>query len=62
LAGQERNYETKRWKRVQQNFSKPLAMARGQRLQATSLKLQAPSRKLDKGPVLCYRIFKEKKV
>ena len=32
------------------------------KLQATSHKLQASSRKLDKGPVLCYRIFKEKEI
>ena len=31
-----------------QNISKPLALARGQRLQASSRKLQAPSIKLDK--------------
>jgi len=45
--------ETKRWKRVQQNFSKPLAMARGSRpeLQASSGKLQATSCKLDKEAV-----------
>ena len=30
------------------NFDKPLALARGQRLQAASNKLQAPSCKLDK--------------
>ena len=30
------------------NFNKSLALARGQRLQAASGKLQAPSRKLDK--------------
>ena len=32
------------------------------KLQAASRKLQAPSSKLDKGPVLCYRIFKEKEI
>jgi len=38
-----------------------MAPATGTKLQAASDKLQASSRKLDKGPVLCYRIFKEKK-
>ena len=42
----------------------PLALARSSRpkLQAASDKLQASGRKLDKGPVLCYRIFKEKEI
>jgi len=41
-TGPERNYdETK-------NFDKPLALVRGQRLQAASDKLQATSLKLDK--------------
>jgi hypothetical protein len=50
LCEQERNYETKRWKRVQQNFNKSLALATatGPKLQAASLKLQATSLKLDK--------------
>jgi hypothetical protein len=39
--GSVRNYERK-------NFNKSLALVRGQRLQATSGKLQASSRKLDK--------------
>jgi len=53
----ERNYETK-------NFDKSLALAPGSgpKLQATGCKLQASGRKLDKGPVLCYRIFKEKEI
>jgi len=42
--------ETKRRQRVQQNFNKPLAMVRSERLQASSLKLQASSGKLDKTP------------
>jgi len=44
---QERNYGKKRF-RKHSGFSQPLALARGQRLQATSGKLQAPSSKLDK--------------
>ena len=41
-----------------------LAMASGSgtKLQAGSLKLQAASRKLDKGPVLCYRRLQEKEI
>ena len=39
------------------NFSLPLALARGQRLQATSGKLQASSRKLDKTKLQCYYIL-----
>jgi hypothetical protein len=38
-----------------------MAPATRPKLQAASRKLQAPSSKLDKRPVLCYRIFKEKK-
>ena len=50
---QKRNYETKRRKRVQQNFNKSLALARAARpkLQAASDKLQASSSKLDKKAV-----------
>ena len=43
------------------HWSPALAAGPGTKLQAASRKLQAPSCKLDKGPVLCYRIFKEKK-
>ena len=46
------------------DISGPLAMAPATRtkLQAPSRKLQASSSKLDPGPVLCYRIFKEKEL
>jgi len=39
-----------------------MAPATGTKLQAASFKLQASSSKLDPGPVLCYRIFKEKEI
>ena len=45
-----------------ENFSAPLALARGQRLQAASLKLQATSRKLDKTELQCYRNIQEKEL
>ena len=40
--------EQKTWARQGPHPNQSLAMASGQRLQATSCKLQAPSRKLDK--------------
>ena len=42
--------------------SPALAAGPGTKLQATSGKLQASSRKLDKGPVLCYRRLQEKEI
>ena len=56
--------EQKTWKRNAKSlhWSPALAPGTGTKLQATSRKLQASSCKLDKGPVLCYRIFREKEI
>ena len=56
--------EQKTWKSNAKNLHRPLTLARGSgtKLQAASRKLQATSSKLDKGPVLCYRIFREKEI
>ena len=50
-------YEKKTWISISKSIGAALALARGQRLQATSRKLQAPSRKLDKTKLQCYCIL-----
>ena len=44
------------------DFNKSLALVRSERLQATSVKLQAPSVTVDKKELLCYRRIKEKEL
>ena len=62
LTDLENEQKTRKRNAKSLHWSPAMASATGTKLQAPSRKLQASSSKLDKGPVLCYRIFKEKEI